>query len=548
MRVRTLLLLFLAAFLSDSSEAQCTATNCTVLPAVYPGAGNGTVFALAHAQYQIQTALNGRALKVGAFSIAPSYAPTQRGLDGFVQFNPSSNFTVVTSAPYGSAVEVGPLDIVGAVPSLFSQAASSNNLSISWYVIRLPTSLEVGDQTKQTLWALNTLGMDVVLNPISMSPGRLAYLNLMPLQNFGYQLVVPRPVAQPFSQLDKWFLWTKPFSGRLWGIICASVFGGGMLMLLFDAGQGSESLDKENLGSPLETVGHSMYLSAMGQLLHESHDPASSSGRAYLLGNALSNFLLVAIYIATLTAWLSAGPRFSVPPATINDVMTQQLPLCIRNLTAQITWMSVYYPTLPSSLYVLTGTSSNSVLEGVNAGSCAAGLSTSTDLAAFLSPLEDPTGIYCNLKTSGPILQGGAFYGIAFGNTLPFQPLYWMFFQQISGGNYTSMYAAEYMPQESGRTQCAAQIAAEAAILAPAQANVQLDIGDVAGVFVVQAVAAGAALVLFVTKPLRKKLWPPHSQRRVLEHALTSFKMEHRMSKRLEREASSGEEERREKE
>ena len=99
------------------------------------------------------------------------------------------------------------------------------------------------------------------------------------------------------------------------------------------------------------------------------------------------------------------------------------------------------------------------------------------------------------------------------------------------------------MPQESGRTQCAAQVAARAAILAPAQANVQLDIGDVAGVFVVQAVAAGAALVLFVTKPLRKKLWPPQSQRRVLEHALTSFKMEHRMSKRLEREGSSGEEE-----
>ena len=394
MRVRTLLLLFLAAILSDSSEAQCTATNCTALPAAYPGAGNGSVFALAYAQYQVQTALNGRALKVGAFNIAPSYAPTQRGLDGFVQFNASSNLTVVTSAPYGSAVEVGPHDLVGAVPQLFSQAGSSNNLSISWYVIRLPTSLEVGDQTKQTLWALSTLGMDVVLNPISMSPGRLAYVNLMPLQNFGYQLVVPRPVAQPISQLDKWFLWTKPFSGRLWGIICASVFGGGMLMLLFDAGQGSESLDKENLGIPLETVGHSLYLSAMGQLLHESHDPASSSGRAYLLGNALSNFLLVAIYIATLTAWLSAGPRFSVPPATINDVVTQQLPLCIRNLTAQITWMSVYYPTLPSSLYVLTGTSSDSVLEGVNAGSCAAGLSTSTDLATFLSPLEDPTGRY----------------------------------------------------------------------------------------------------------------------------------------------------------
>ena len=70
------------------------------------------------------------------------------------------------------------------------RGAAQGGVNVTYSLVRLPTSIAASsDSALKVLYALDTLrGFDCVLSVLSLNPGRQSYMNLVPVQSFGYQV------------------------------------------------------------------------------------------------------------------------------------------------------------------------------------------------------------------------------------------------------------------------------------------------------------------------------------------------------------------------
>ena len=493
-------------------------TRCVLAAAVgaYPGPAAATQLAVAQAAAAIAAGpLGSRPLKAGLINVLPPSAPAQLGVDGFSRLAglDSGAAAAVLAAPVDSLVPVNASDVEGALPWLLNWVAAQGNFSVSYAVVRLSDAIEGSpDATERALYAMQTHALDVVLVQLALDPGRLLYFRMLPVQSFGYQVVTTRPklVEVPFA--ERAFVWARPFTWQLWLLYTGAVVFTSFMMLLFERARNEEQFGDHIIGSEVEAVGHSLYLAAMGAVLKEMYSPSTAAGRVYTGTKSFCIFLLISMYIANLAAVFTTGDAIAQPVGGLGDFAPGGVAVCTVDDDSTLAWLQQNAPELFNRGLVLTpATDLGSSLDGVLGSSCAGALGSSADMAFTLSSKGDPSGDYCNLMPVGPVL-GNSFLSVPFtGDTtaLPsatYDAISSLSALAISSGNYSALALEQYMPPDSSRTHCAAEVAASAAAVDFADSGA-LDIGDLAGVFIVQACGFVLSLIMYFTKRQRQWLY-----------------------------------------
>ena len=476
-----------------------------------PGAANAAAISASVATL----AALGRPLHVGLLNVLPPGAPTQLGIDGFARLSSATSAaaSAILAAPLNSSVPVNASDVEGALPWLLNWLAAEASVNVSYSVFRLPEALQnSADFTAQVLAAMSAGGYDTVAFQLGMNAARLQYTRLVPLQGFGYTVVTTRPAPTPVGTWDRAFIWAYPFTWRLWLVFASSVVLSSFIMLFFEKGRNREQFDNEAIGSHMEAVGHSLFLAAMGASLKEMFAPATAAGRVYTATSAFTIFLIMSIYVANLAAVFTTSPPLEAAITDINSFVAQGLPLCARNTSGQLAWLQANYPAIAQNgLLVTPGVDTASVLAGILSGACAGAISTTADVSFALGATGDPDGVFCNLLPVGPILDS-LIYALPFTSNLTqispaaFDAVSKMVAYAINNGNYTADALAVWMPDDTNRPQCASLVASNAADVAFALSGA-LDIHDLAGVFLIQAAGFVAAILLLVSKPMRKAMY-----------------------------------------
>jgi hypothetical protein len=220
----------------------------------------------------------------------------------------------------------------------------------------------------------------------------------------------------------------------------------------------------------------------------------------------------MSIYVANLAAVFTTGANVLQPVSGIDSFVPQDLLLCSRNLSGQLSWLAQNYPALPQNgLVVPVAVDTLTTLAALLDGACAGAVSTSADVAYALGAAGDPDGTLCDLVPVGPVLGDNNFALPLTANATQLPPdaadaLGRLVAYAVSSGNYSAQALAQFMPDESNRPQCAAEAAANDAAVAFAESGA-LGIEDVAGVFIVQAVGTVLSLACFFTKRLRKRAY-----------------------------------------
>ena len=145
------------------------------------------------------------------------------------------------------------------------------------------------------------------------------------------------------------------------------------------------------------------------------YDPESAPGRWYAAGYAVTVFVMVAAYIANSAAILSVPPVMVQSVTSINSfgdspnkfpTYGRRLVCCALNRTADLTFLSLSYPSVP----VVVVDDHNNV--GVSAlfpyitnGTCDGAIGTDAELAFALNEFGDPKGNWCGLQTVGGSLS-----------------------------------------------------------------------------------------------------------------------------------------------
>ena len=494
----------------------CGSRFATATTITYSGPVAATQLSIAQAAASIAAGpLGSRPLKAGLINVLPPDAPAQLGVDGFSRLAAvdSAAAAAVLAAPVDSLVAVNTSDVTGALPWLLNWVAAQGNFSVSYNVVRLSDAVESSpDATERALYAMQTHSLDVVMVQMTLDPGRLLYFRMMPVQSFGYQIVTTRPtlVMVPFA--ERAFVWARPFTPQLWLLYTGAVLFTSIVMLLFERNRNEEQFGDHIIGSEVEAVGQSVFLAAMGAVLKEMYAPSTAAGRVYTGTKSFCIFLLISMYIANLAAVFTTGDSIDQPVSGLSDFAPNAMPLCTLSDDSTLSWLQLNAPVLFNrGLVVTPATDLASSLNGVLAGTCAGAMGTSADVAFALGSEGDPNGVFCNLVPVGQVM-GNSFISVPFTSDttqLPsatYDALTSLTAMAISSGNYSSVALEQFMPPDSSRTHCAAEVAASAAQVAFANSG-SLDIADLSGVFIVQAAGLVLSLIMYFTKRQRQWLY-----------------------------------------
>jgi hypothetical protein len=91
-------------------------------------------------------------------------------------------------------------------------------------------------KVKLSSYVLDTLGYDCFMDGTIESFDAALYVNHLHVhQAFGYAVIAlePTPVSPPL--VETVFMWVRPFSGAVWGVIVATFFVSAVLMAWFES-------------------------------------------------------------------------------------------------------------------------------------------------------------------------------------------------------------------------------------------------------------------------------------------------------------------------
>ena len=228
--------------------------------------------------------------------------------------------------------------------------------------------------------------------------------------------------------------------------------------------------------------------------------PQKPAAHFYAAAFALCACLLGAAYIANSAAIFAAPALFSATVKSLGD-FKDGASCCVLNRTDDQAFMAQFYPATP--LTVLDSDQVVDLLTAVAAGACAGGVAPDVELAHALTATGN--NAWCSLERFGAAVASGAF-AIPLNAATVSPSLVDAANIVISAAVADAAVTAELVAHDGGgpRGSCSAEAAA---------APPQLSVVDMAGVFVIQAVGLGAALIIWGTAPLRK-----HVKKKAAQH------------------------------
>ena len=253
--------------------------------------------------------------------------------------------------------------------------------------------------------------------------------------------------------------------------------------------------------------------------------------QVYTIGKSFTWWIVMAAYLATMAAILANVPQPVQLLNVLGDFITTGTTMCMRAGTPASTTIPAIFPaatqaviaqtsvpaagivagqpqimsapgqSVPGNLSPYGSTSASQVADAIVAGYCQGAVLQSTD-ASYLLNNGDPYGNYCSLTASGPPSDASFPYVFVFtGNTTQLPAAV---FDAINGALMSFQIIGSYFNQcqnvnvFNGRQPggpCASYLATQQ--LASVTNTVKpLEAADLSGLFAVQAIGAGAAIVL----------------------------------------------------
>ena len=305
------------------------------------------------------------------------------------------------------------------------------------------------------------------------------------------------------------FLWTKPFSAGVWCLLMTAILVYAFGMPFFEGGNSNDFADVWHKPSTL--VGHALYLGAMGPSKPDTFEPSSGAGRAAAALNAFAMLLIISTYTANLAS------IFTTMDPAVQDVtdihsFSSRVAACARTSTTMVTLLNASYPNAAAALtanntFGTSAAGSRDALTAVLAGSCAGAIVPQTE-AAWIMGINDTQGALCELQVVGSP-EGDEAMPLTFSKTAmtdaQLESLNMAIEDLQRAGDFLLSLERALFPtgpravcaQEDGRD------AAAAAVLLPAQ---QVQVIDLAGAFLLQAIGMALGVLIHTCKCGRKRV------------------------------------------
>ena len=293
-------------------------------------------------------------------------------------------------------------------------------------------------------------------------------------------------------------------------------------MWCFEHNGRGEDFSREHVRSLGEAMGTAMYKSIMGPSLKEMFEPSTASGRMAAAAQAWVMFLTMSAYIGNLAAQATTKPA-PVQAVTGIESFSSSLPMCVRRSGNLLAYLAASQPALyaslsPANIFEDSIFGSLHALQAVQAGQCAGALLPNTEVTWIMGQ-NDTAGALCSLIPVGGVL-GAEFVPLVFTpnrtvltdaqvtaiNVVLTEATV------LAGGSDYGGPTSSFFPT-GPRPLCASEDAADAAAYASLAPALALGVGDLGGIYIVQGVGFGLAIILHITKRLRQKVLPcsrPH--------------------------------------
>lgn len=384
--------------------------------------------------------------------------------------------------------------VAGSSVWLLQWIAGQSGANITFDVVRLPWEVyyssslnnNTNDTAARVIYLLEELGYDCVAGAAFVWPMRMQFMRyILPHQPYGYQVVTNTPVWAPEGLFSRLFKFGKPFASSLWGVLVASVVASGFIMMYYERNTGSDDFPvvDESIRSKLM---RGLFLACMGITLLAFFNPRTHEGRVYTSVKAFVIFVLMSSYIAQYSAIQNSLPSPVQPVTSIDSFASLGKPICVRQISAQINWVSANYPGLV--VKPIAGLTQLGLLRAITTGQCVGGIGPDVEIKYGMGgPGIDAA---CGLTTVGDTLNFG-YYGIPFhkNDTATVNPatlaaLDVYVNEAIDSGVYRA-YAQTLFPDPSDRPSCTSTETALAAEVMRIKSG-QLQLKDMAGLFIVQ--------------------------------------------------------------
>jgi len=378
-------------------------------------------------------------------------------------------------------------------------------------------------------WAFNTANVSCVLWPAPASPIRRFYFRqTVPVMGFGYSVVTTRPQFVLPTTVQRVFTWTLPFSPGVWCLLATAILVYAIAMPIFE-GRDSEQFgpywDKKSV-----LVGHTVFLGAMGPSSPDIYEPTSGAGRA---AGALHAFALLLImrcgplqtiarrqtdprprllstYVANLAAQLTtSNPAVQVVQdiTSFNPVVTA----CSRSSSSMVTLLSASFPSAAAALsvnntFATAPSGSRDAFSAVLAGNCAGAIAPQTE-AAWILGVNDTAGQFCGLQVVGSTIGTESLpttFSKASMTDSQMEALN-MNIEMLQRAGTLMPILDAYFPSVP-RPVCAAQDAADASAAVALLPGAQVEIIDLAGAFMLQAIGLSLAIFIHCYKLVNYKI------------------------------------------
>mmetsp|Transcript_7209 Transcript_7209/g.8218 ORF Transcript_7209/g.8218 Transcript_7209/m.8218 type:complete len:550 (-) Transcript_7209:55-1704(-) len=184
--------------------------------------------------------------------------------------------------------------------------------------------------------------------------------------------------------------WMEPFHKNVWIAIALTIVSSGVvywILKLLDPDT-DESKVKKNPSS-------SIFLASIAFTSQFDFHPLTHAGRIFAFSLSLWSLLITNSYVANLTSFLIVEHQQEY---TMNFIVENNRPVCVRNTSQQDTAMQKLYPTMlrvPKNNIL-------QVYQGVLDGDCTIGITTFSD---WDESKNREINTNCNLEIVGPVIE-----------------------------------------------------------------------------------------------------------------------------------------------
>jgi hypothetical protein len=241
-------------------------------------------------------------------------------------------------------------------------------------------------------------GCDIYASPVLfVSPRRALFRSTNAFRTYSYRIVALRATVPKVTLSSTLWRWLEPFTPQLWGLLAGTIMFGAAIFLILEA----ESTSEESIVHVYtktriprtHAVVQSMFLAVCSLTTVMDHDPTLFASRIFICVKAFTTWIVMAAYLANFAARLATRP-VAVQDITSWDVFAQRgWQLCVANNSIGPPTMAGFYPTVPVKL--ISFASTLDMVKAVASGTCKAAVAQDAELQTVFS--QDVAGAYCSV-------------------------------------------------------------------------------------------------------------------------------------------------------